>query len=106
MAFKYLWSAVIFEELSWKMYFLSFTKLALWLKVDGRSGRMYAWGTSLAKRLLSVTMLLLLMVVMFFSCHAWNWLELATSQSGVTSMVPSHSTRRTTTSIQALTVRK
>ena len=43
-------------------YFLSFTKLALWLKVEGRSGRMYASGKSLAKRLPSVTMLLLLKV--------------------------------------------
>ena len=77
MAFKYLWSAVMLEEKSWMMYFLSFTKLALWLKVEGRSGRMYAWGTSLAKRLLSVTILLLLMAIMFFSCHAWNWHALA-----------------------------
>ena len=54
------------------MYFLSFTKLDFWLKVEGRSGRMYAWGTSLTKRLLSVTMLLLLMAVMIIECHAWN----------------------------------
>ena len=53
------------------MYFLSFTKLDFWLKVEGRSGRMYAWGASLAKRLLSVTMLLL-MAVMIIACHAWN----------------------------------
>ena len=57
------------------MYSLSFTKLALWLKVEGRSGRMYAWGTSLAKRLLSVTMLLLLMAAIIMACQAWNWTD-------------------------------